>query len=160
MGTPEIVVNCARLCSSRFTPVGAPIGFSGAFSREGRSVFSAQRFSESDGWRLSVTSEIGLSETVGRFFSAISTLMIGDALMAGKQGKRPLGRQSQRPNHEGHPSCLEPFARAPTLSHTSTKRKRHDIGAAAIPPGRRGILVERRSCRRTCASRARRYSED
>ena len=39
MGTPEIVVKRAWPCSSRFTPVGAPIGRSGAFSRLGRQSF-------------------------------------------------------------------------------------------------------------------------
>ena len=38
-------------CSSRLMPVGAPIGFSGAFSSVGASVFSAHCFSDSEGWR-------------------------------------------------------------------------------------------------------------
>src|SRR5258708_35264346 len=50
-------------------PVGAPIGFSGDFSNVLASVVSAQRFSESDGWRPSKTSAIGLSATpLGSFF--------------------------------------------------------------------------------------------
>jgi hypothetical protein len=63
MGTPEIVVKRARPLSSMFEPVAAPMGFSGDFSSDGKSVFSAHRFSESEGCRSSVTSEIGLSET-------------------------------------------------------------------------------------------------
>jgi hypothetical protein len=39
--------------------VGAPIGFSGDFSIAGSKVFSAQFFSELEGWRLSVTSAMG-----------------------------------------------------------------------------------------------------
>src|SRR5713226_2803911 len=72
MGTPEIVVKRARPCSSTFTPVGAPIGFSGAFSNVGSRVFSAQRFSESLGWRFSTTFEIGVSGTAECFLSAIA----------------------------------------------------------------------------------------
>src|ERR1700736_6293508 len=66
MGTPEIVVKRAWPCSSRFTPVGAPIGCSGFFSSVGASVFSAQFFCASEGWRFSNTSAIGLSATCGR----------------------------------------------------------------------------------------------
>src|SRR5208282_3324424 len=51
-------------CASRFVPVGAPIGFSGALSSVGASVFSAHSFSDGAGWRPSKTSEIGLSATV------------------------------------------------------------------------------------------------
>src|SRR5713101_2741904 len=63
MGTPEIVVKRARPCSSRFMPLGAPIGLSGFFSNAGSSVFSAHCVSEAEGWRFSVTSAIGVSET-------------------------------------------------------------------------------------------------
>src|ERR1035438_2410112 len=71
IGTPEIVVKRACPCSSRFTPVGAPIGRSGDFSSVGASVFSAHFFSPSAGWRSSNTSAIGLSATCGftGFFS-------------------------------------------------------------------------------------------
>src|ERR1700730_5252884 len=65
MGKPEIVVKRAWPCSSRFTPVGAPIGRSGFFSSVGASVFSAQFFSTSEGWRFSKTSAIGFSATCG-----------------------------------------------------------------------------------------------
>src|SRR6266852_3813794 len=73
MGTPEIVVKRAFPCSSRFTPVGAPIGRSGDFSSVGASVFSAQFFSPSEGWRFSKTSAIGVSATCGfdGFFSGM-----------------------------------------------------------------------------------------
>src|SRR6266446_1898513 len=67
MGTPEIVVKRAFPCSSRFVPVGAPIGFSGVFSSVGASVFSAQSFSAAVGCRPSKTSAIGLSATFGLF---------------------------------------------------------------------------------------------
>src|SRR5580704_14026634 len=75
MGTPEIVVKRARPCSSRFTPVGTPIGRSGDFSRVGASVFSAHSFSAVEGWRLSKTSATGLSATCGLdgFFSGMRT---------------------------------------------------------------------------------------
>src|ERR1700730_10756077 len=64
-----MVVNCACPLSSRLVPLAAPIGFSGAFSNVLASVVSAQRFSESDGWRPSKTSAIGLSATpLGSFF--------------------------------------------------------------------------------------------
>jgi len=43
--------------------VGAPMGFSGDFSIVGSKVFSAQSFSESEGWRFSLTSPIGDSVT-------------------------------------------------------------------------------------------------
>src|SRR3984957_836125 len=65
MGTPEILVKRGCPCSSRFTPVGAPIGRSGALSSVGASVFSAQFFSAAEGSRLSNTSAMGLSATCG-----------------------------------------------------------------------------------------------
>src|SRR5258708_16102449 len=65
MGTPEMVVKRARPCSSRLMPVGAPIGFSGAFSRVGAKVFSAHAISATERWRPSKTSAIGLSTTWG-----------------------------------------------------------------------------------------------
>src|SRR5947209_19959980 len=69
MGTPLIVVNWAWPLSSRLIPVGAPIGFSGDFSSVLARVVSAQRFSESDGWRPSKTSAIGFSAMpLGSFF--------------------------------------------------------------------------------------------
>ena len=74
MGRSEIVLKRGWPCSSRLTPVGAPMGFSGDFSSEGASVFSAQFFSDCDGWRFSNTSEIGLSAKDGldRSFSVCS----------------------------------------------------------------------------------------
>src|SRR5580704_7159501 len=74
-GTPEIVVKRACPCSSRFTPVGAPIGCSGDFSIVGASVCSAQLFSVAEGWRFSKTSAMGLSATCGLdgFFSGMMT---------------------------------------------------------------------------------------
>src|SRR5580698_675040 len=75
MGTPEIVVKRACPCSSRFTPVGAPIGRSGDFSSVGARVFSAQSFSAAEGWRFLKTSTMGLSATCGLdgFLSGMST---------------------------------------------------------------------------------------
>src|SRR5215831_8551298 len=72
MGTPEIVVNRARPFSSRFTPVAAPIGVSAAFSSDGYRVFSAHCFSESEGRRFSVISEIGFSETCDKGLSGMA----------------------------------------------------------------------------------------
>src|SRR5215471_19923330 len=74
MGTPEMVENRARLCSSRLTPVGAPIGFSGDFSSVGSSVRSAHFVSASAGFRSLETSVIGLSGSGAVFLSAIFTV--------------------------------------------------------------------------------------
>src|SRR5271169_6020607 len=56
-----MVVKRAWPCSSTLMPLAAPMGFSGAFSRVGASVFSAHCFSDSDGWRpfsrISVTGD-------------------------------------------------------------------------------------------------------
>src|SRR5438067_4952179 len=106
MGTPEIVVKRARPCSSRFTPVGAPMGRSGAFSRVGASVFSAHFFSASDGWRLSKTPAIGLSATCG-FLSMRSPVLYlddreGTAVGARCSADRSVGRQIlQQRGHRG-----------------------------------------------------------
>src|SRR5208283_4883514 len=59
-----MVLKRAWPCSSTLVPVGAPIGFSGALSSAGASVFSAHSFSDAVGLRSSKTSEIGLSATV------------------------------------------------------------------------------------------------
>src|SRR4030081_129 len=91
MGTPEIVVKRARPCSSTLVPVGAPIARSGAFSRVGNSVFSAQFASASEGWRFSNTSAIGLSATCGfeGFFPGMDTLVYCcDDREAGGEGAR------------------------------------------------------------------------
>src|ERR1700726_2112210 len=89
-GTPEIVVKRACPCSSRFTPVGAPIGRSGDFSRVGASVFSAHPFSASEGCRFSKTSAMGLSATCGLdgFFSGIGNLV----LLCDDKERRPYGQ--------------------------------------------------------------------
>src|SRR5205085_570572 len=63
IGTALMVVNWALPCSSKLTPVGSPIGFSGAFSRVLARVPSAQRFSGSERCRPSNTSAMGLSAT-------------------------------------------------------------------------------------------------
>src|ERR1700726_1367467 len=70
-----MVVKRARPCSSRLMPVGAPIGFSGAFARVGARVFSAHFFSATLGWRFSKTSASGLSTTSGLedFFCSMPT---------------------------------------------------------------------------------------
>src|SRR5258708_669893 len=93
MGTPEIVVKRARPCSSTLVPVGAPIGRSGDFSRVGKSVFSAQFFSASEGWRLSNTSAMGLSATCGLdgFFSGMRTCSV---VMIGKPARGSKTEQS------------------------------------------------------------------
>src|SRR5208282_4800876 len=104
MGTPEIVVKRARPCSSIFTPVGAPMGRSGAFSIVGARVFSAQSFSAVEGWRFSKTSAMGLSATCGGlnlvdgFFSMRTPVFCcddreGRAYGQGDYGeiKRPVG---------------------------------------------------------------------
>jgi hypothetical protein len=49
------------------------MGRSGDFSSVGASVFSAQFFSASDGWRFSNTSAIGLSATCGFGFFGMQT---------------------------------------------------------------------------------------
>src|SRR4051795_10088427 len=60
-----MVLKRACPCSSRLVPVGAPIGFSGAFSSVGPRIFSAQTLSDSEGLRPSKTSAMGLSVTAG-----------------------------------------------------------------------------------------------
>src|SRR5688572_3101199 len=59
-----MVVKRALPFSSRLTPLGAPTGFSGDFSSAGASVFSAQSFSDAEGWRPSKTSCTGDSATL------------------------------------------------------------------------------------------------
>src|SRR6266581_2643080 len=106
MGTPEIVVKRACPCSSRFTPVGAPIGRSGDFSSVGASVFSAHFFSASEGCRPSNTSAIGLSATCGfgGFFSIRTPVSCLDdrEVRAEEQGgntrsERPVGQLQDAP---------------------------------------------------------------
>src|SRR5580658_5759498 len=95
-----MVLKRAWPCSSRLVPVGAPIGFSGALSRVGARVFSAQSFSDADGLRPSNTSETGLSAMIlprsdFGLFSGISfpvlTLMIEEQSSRCKRRDRPSG---------------------------------------------------------------------
>ena len=65
MGTFEIVLKRVWPDWSTFTPVGAPMGFSGDFSIVGASVPSAQVLSAAVGCRFSKTSATGLSATGG-----------------------------------------------------------------------------------------------
>src|SRR5690349_8751412 len=69
MGNPLMVVKRALPCSSRFTPLAEPIGFSGDFSKVDPRVFSAHCRSDGDGWRPWNTSLTGLSATVPLFCS-------------------------------------------------------------------------------------------
>src|ERR1700685_1055682 len=89
MGTPETVVKRACPCSSTFMPVGAPIGRSGAFSRVGASVFSAQFFSVSEERRFSKTSATGFSATCGLdcFFSIRTPVFCCDDREASATGQ-------------------------------------------------------------------------
>src|SRR5271165_767774 len=100
MGTPEIVVKRAWPCSSRLVPVGAPIGRSGDFSSVGASVFSAQFFSASEGWRFSKTSATGLSAICGfnGFFSMRTPVSYIDhrGVDAGEQGDQAVVRTTGR----------------------------------------------------------------
>ena len=91
------MVKRAWPCSSRLIPVFAPIGFSGAFSRVGRRVFSAHSFSPGEGWRPSNTSAIGFSATGGLegFLSGIGTppaSIIEEGCAAGKVPTYRVGR--------------------------------------------------------------------
>src|SRR5579872_5364283 len=122
MGAPEIVVKRAWACSSRFTPVGAPIGRSGDFSSVGASVFSAHVFSAAFGWRLSKTSAIGLSATCGfsGFFSMlafpINALFLDDReVSAWEQGVR---------HHNDRSVCTHTFSVAVILSEVGSSRMR------------------------------------
>src|ERR1700685_917223 len=99
-GTPEMVVKRSWPCASRFTPVGAPMGRSGDFSSVGASVFSAHCFSDSEGWRFSKTSAIGLSAlcAFGGFFGMQTPVLCFDdrEARASEQGdwtgrERPIG---------------------------------------------------------------------
>src|SRR5580692_10203745 len=95
MGTLEIVEKRACPFSSRFVPVGAPIGRSGAFSSVGANVFSAHCFSVGEGWRLSKTSAIGVSTTCSLedFLSAMNTPSSFDDRRVGRCPQR--GRRGQ-----------------------------------------------------------------
>src|SRR5258708_15282805 len=167
MGTPEIVVKRARPCSSTLVPVGAPIGRSGDFSRVGKSVFSAQFFSASEGWRLSNTSAMGLSATCGLdgFFSGMRTcsvVMIGKPARGSKadqslettgrsgiQGlllqrtQRAQGNSAETIKQSRCGSC-DPI---PTLWRISRKHKLHERGAAAALRVHRGSQGGRNSCK-------------
>src|SRR3982074_3221203 len=101
-----MVVKRAWPCSSRLTPVGEPIGFSGVFPVVGPRVFSAHPFSAAEGRRPSKTSAIGFSTTCGfeDFFCAMLTppQSFDDMGTAGhRQGdigqlERPIGRSTLR----------------------------------------------------------------
>src|SRR5258708_38570761 len=126
-GTPEIVVKRACPCSSRFMPVAAPIGFSGAFSIVGASVSSAHFFSAEEGWRFTKRSAMGVSAIVGGlgdFLSGMNTpvfcLMIGKPAPAGKakgcdQNDRSVNDCRLRP------AC----GKVPMLSHISMRHIPH-----------------------------------
>src|SRR5262245_53542423 len=110
MGTPEIVVKRALPSSSRFVPVGAPIGRSGAFSSAGCSVFSAHCFSPAEGVRPSKTSAIGDS-TVVFFLSAMGGnapgTTLNDRRCAETVGRRYLGPAAQFPRLRVFPTDVD-----------------------------------------------------
>src|SRR5579863_9927021 len=138
-GTPEIVVKRARPCSSRLTPVGAPIGFSGDFSSVGASVSSAHFFSCAEGWRFSKTSATGLSATCGLdgFFSGIMTpVFCCDDREARTRGQAALLR-SERPVGHELPISAPPCGSVPTPSRISRIHSQHDTDATAALRGHR-----------------------
>src|SRR3984957_15901439 len=98
MGTPETVVKRACPSSSIFMPVGAPIGRSGAFSRVGARVFSAQLFSPSEERRFSKTSATGFSAICGLdcFFSIRTPVFCCDDREASATGQGRGRRQNDR----------------------------------------------------------------
>src|SRR3954453_21033760 len=99
MGTAGMVLKRPLPCSSRVVPGGAPLGFSGVFSRIGASVRSAHCCSEVEGWRPSTTSLIAesamadsgaegralLSELLGAISANYSPLIIRDARIGSKE---------------------------------------------------------------------------
>src|SRR5258706_8002451 len=171
MGTPEIVVKRACPCSSRFTPVGAPIGRSGFFSSVGASVFSAHCFSSGEGWRFSKTSATGLSATCGLvgFFSGIRTPVFccddreGRASGQGERLRleRPVGKRPKNSHAEDAEietiNWKDSCAKVPRPWRISTKRSRHGRGEAGGLRGHRGIQGGRSSCRRKSSEGAERY---
>src|ERR1700677_3506822 len=78
-----MVLKRALPCASRLVPVGAPIGFSGAFSSVGANVCSAHACSEAAGWRASKTSAIGRSATV---FARLDESPLDDASLDDTSG--------------------------------------------------------------------------
>src|ERR1700722_17657785 len=144
-----MVVKRAWPCSSRFVPVGAPIGRSGDFSTVGDSFFLAQLFSASEGCRFSKTSAIGLSATCSLGFLTMRTPVFcfdDREVTAQEQGecdrvKRPVGQR----RFDGDAPVASEIALTPW--HISTRRTRRGRGAAAILRGRRETRGERSSCR-------------
>src|SRR5579859_1166905 len=88
MGMPEIVVKRACPFSSTFTPVAAPIGFSGAFSKAGARVFSAHWRSSADGLRPSNTSAIGFCAVGFGMGSYVSMSIIAVKVAGGQYERR------------------------------------------------------------------------
>src|SRR5258708_1531584 len=158
-GTPEIVVKRACPCSSRFTPVDAPIGRSGDFSSVGASVFSGHSFSTSEGRRSSKMSLMGLSATCGldRFFSGMMTPVFCS------DDREPATRWArsysvlERPVGQKLRVIPVAFVRVPTPSHISMTRSQHDKDAAAGLLGRPEIPAGKSSCKRTSSAAVERY---
>src|ERR1035438_9970221 len=162
MGTPETVVKRACPCSSTFMPVGAPIGRSGAFSRVGASVFSAQFFSASEERRFSKTSATGFSATCGLdcFFSIRTPVFCCDdreASATGQGGGRSqndrsvwMGREIICRDVAGNvPAGIKAAsAKVPTPWHISTRRRQRGRGAIKALLGRRESRVVTNSCKR------------
>src|SRR5579862_9312468 len=135
MGTFEIVLKRAWLCSSRFVPVGAPIGFSGAFSSVGASVFSAQAFSDGDGLRSSKTSETGLSAKALLTFAfgswsgiRLPALLSRTALddrggVGSQQGYAPTERLVSKPSRSCALLCLDRDHGRTYAFHSCLRRK-------------------------------------
>src|SRR5260370_29968768 len=95
-----MVVKRAWPVSSRFTPVAAPMGFSGAFSSVWARVVSAQRCSDAEGWRPSKTSLTGLSAML---LWSLFLFLVGSAIKGvpwfnhrrcGKRGASSRGNRS------------------------------------------------------------------
>src|SRR5438270_11375543 len=141
---PEILVKRARPLPSRLVPVGAPIGFSGEFSITGSKVFSAQSFSDSEGWRLSLTSAIGdsvtgLSGFVDRFFAILTTRIHSDH-------RRGVVHEQDTETTNWSVRSAD-CAKAPTSWHISRRRKPRDTCATETLRVRREIQDEKNSCR-------------
>src|SRR3981081_620623 len=142
MGAPEIVVKRARPCSSTLVPVAAPIARSGALSRVGKSVFSAQFFSPSEGWRFSNTSATGLSATCGLegFFSGMRTLVYCcDDREAGGRGERAAILTNDRSVSHYTPelsSCVKQEVR-----NANFLRSRRIPFPRVVPRAHQGVLT-------------------
>src|SRR5436190_109013 len=161
MGTPEIVVKRAWPCSSRFTPVGAPIGRSGAFSRLGARVFSAHFFSASEGWRFSNTSAMGVSATCGFLSMRSPVLYLDDreGTAVGASGSADRSVRKSDPStpgaHRGHRGFSHlSFGLVPRLWRISTRRTPRDKGAAGDLRARRRTLCHGGSAEPFCLGRS------